>query len=127
MLSFTWGTETIRDLFKKKKKSVERGKHALLMSQGTPTQRGSAFVRGQQRGHRDKGLPHQEVWLWVQNQEQGDKNGCSPLKPGKGEARQLLKGSTFEERYLVLNVNAQKRAESPRLNNSVLGELLTFV
>lgn len=56
-----------------------------------------------------------------------DKNGCSPLKPGKDEASQLLKGSTCEERYLVLNVNAQKRAESPRLNNSVLGELLTFV
>lgn len=94
---------------------------------GTPSQRGSAFVRGQQSCHGDRRAPSPPPRgvATGTNQEPGAKMDahCSVLAERR-EVRSLT-GPRLKK-VPRLNLNTMQRARPPRPQNSVPSKLLTF-
>lgn len=78
-------------------KKVKKRYSCSLDAMGTPSQKGSAFVRGQQSCHGDRRAPTKEAWPKGTNQERGDKMDAPYEKPGKEERGSVFSGLTFEE------------------------------
>lgn len=94
---------------------------------GTASQRGSAFVRGQQSCHGDRRDPTKRGVATGTSQERGDKMDARYSNLAKRRGVRPLTGPRLKK-VPRLNLNTTQRAGPPRPRKQLVPpELLTFV